>query len=54
MKEYSDYEILVRVFVMFDIDLLVKNHHLPDAGTNRASNPSGTYIFRVELLFFSI
>jgi hypothetical protein len=27
-----------------DIDLLVKNHHLPDAETNRASNPSGTYI----------
>ena len=29
-----------------DIDLLVKNHHLPDAATNRASNPSGTYTFR--------
>ena len=29
-----------------DIDLLVKNHHLPDAETNRASNPSGTYTFR--------
>ena len=28
-----------------DIDLLVKNH-LPDAETNRASNPSGTYTFR--------
>ena len=27
-----------------DIDLLVKNHHLPD--TNRASNPSGTHTFR--------
>ena len=29
-----------------DIDLLVKNHHLPDAGTNRASNPSGMHTFR--------
>ena len=28
-----------------DIDLLVKNHHLPDAEANRASNPSGTYTF---------
>ena len=28
-----------------DIDLLVKNH-LPDAETNRASNPSGTHTFR--------
>ena len=39
-----------------DIDLLVKNHHLPDAETNRASNPSGTHTFRFLgslALFFS-
>ena len=42
LLQYTVIVLLKKLLVL----LLVKNHHLPDAETNRASNPSGTYTFR--------